>query len=201
MVKKMYGWENYDANAEFYFNSYINLSFENIFSDVMAFLPMQGSKCLDIGAGSGRDAAALTKLGYEVTAVEPSDGMRSLAIKYHEGLPISWIKDSLPLLTTLTSNKESFDLILMSAVWMHLNNNDRLTALHTVNKLLSSQGIFILTLRLGAADPDRNIFEISLNEAIDKAVKSGFVVKYINPVKGDSLNRASVKWQILVFSK
>ncbi|MEN4621754.1 class I SAM-dependent methyltransferase [Pantoea agglomerans] len=197
----MYSWESYDANAQFYFESYIHLSFEEIFSDVMEYFPLKACRCLDIGAGSGRDAAALAKKGYAVTAVEPSDGMRNLAIKFHEGLPIEWVKDSLPLLSSLASVKDSFDLILMSAVWMHLDEHDRLKSLHTVSKLLCKNGVFILTLRLGNAEPKRNIFKISLDEAIDKAVRNGFIVKYINPVKGDSLNRSSVKWQIVVFSK
>jgi protein-L-isoaspartate O-methyltransferase len=38
---------------------------------------------LDVGAGSGRDAAWLSSLDYEVVAVEPSIGMRSEAQRRH----------------------------------------------------------------------------------------------------------------------
>ena len=43
------------------------------------------SLALDIGAGSGRDAAWLASKGYEVVAVERSSGMRDEAQRRHEG--------------------------------------------------------------------------------------------------------------------
>ena len=54
------------------------------------------SLALDIGAGSGRDAAWLASKGYEVVAVEPSSGMRDEAQRRHEDTRIRWLDDRLP---------------------------------------------------------------------------------------------------------
>ena len=37
----------------------------------MPFIPSMSCKVLDIGSGSGRDAAVLSDMGHSVTAVEP----------------------------------------------------------------------------------------------------------------------------------
>jgi ubiquinone/menaquinone biosynthesis C-methylase UbiE len=50
----------------------------------MNLLPMGvNSRALDVGAGSGRDAAWLVSRGFEVWAVEPSEVMRREAQKRH----------------------------------------------------------------------------------------------------------------------
>lgn len=197
----MHSWQQYTDKAEIFFKNYIDLSFNEIFSDVLSFLPPPGVRCLDIGAGSGRDAAALSQYGYDVTAVEPSLGMRSLAENFHKEQPIKWVDDSLPKLNKIRNSNVKFQLILMSAVWMHLAPSARQEALHTVSSLLELHGIFIMTLRLGSAEPERFIYEVSVDEAIIKSNIAGLKVLHINPIRNDSLNRAAVKWQILVLTK
>ena len=197
----MKSWELYNDKADSFFESYVSIKFEDIFHDVYKYIPSAGSSCLDIGAGSGRDAAALTKMGLSVTAVEPSVGMRLKAMKHHESLPIKWIDDSLPRLGLLQKLSLSYDFILMSAVWMHLSSNERQEALLTTYNLLKSKGTMILTLRLGPAEPDRMIYKISTEEALAKAKNVGFEITYINPIKSDGLNRGDVQWQIIVLSK
>ena len=46
-------------------------------------LPQSGAVIMDVGAGSGRDAAWLASLGHEVLAVEPSAAMRAEAHRLH----------------------------------------------------------------------------------------------------------------------
>jgi protein-L-isoaspartate O-methyltransferase len=50
-------------------------------------------RILDIGSGSGRDAAYFAKQGHEVTAVEPVREMRLTAEKLHGKQRIRWIDD------------------------------------------------------------------------------------------------------------
>jgi SAM-dependent methyltransferase len=75
---------------------------------------------LDVGAGSGRDAAWFAANGYDVVAVEPSDAMLAHARKLHPSSRIHWVSDSLPDLANVRRLGLSFNLILLSAVWMHI---------------------------------------------------------------------------------
>ena len=56
---------------------------------------------LDVGAGSGRDAAWLVSRGYEVVAVEPSAGMRAEGQRRHSEPVIRWLDDRLPALSSV----------------------------------------------------------------------------------------------------
>jgi hypothetical protein len=127
--------------------------------------------------------------------------MRELAMTYHKGLDITWINDSLPYLAEVKKQKKYYDFILMSAVWMHLPPEERYEALSTAFKLLNPMGTMILTLRLGPAEPDRIIYEISTEEAISKAMSIGFQVTFVNPIKKDSLKRNNIQWQLVVLNK
>ncbi|MGK5094409.1 methyltransferase domain-containing protein [Deltaproteobacteria bacterium TL4] len=58
-------------------------------------MPKSG-KTLDIGAGTGRDAAWLVRQGLSVFAVEPVAAMRQQAEVFHPEAGIHWIDDTLP---------------------------------------------------------------------------------------------------------
>ena len=75
---------------------------------------------LDVGAGSGRDAAWLAPLGYEVVAAEPAAGMRCEAQRRHPDPRIRWLDNRLPDLAGVHRLGLAFDLVLLSAVWMHV---------------------------------------------------------------------------------
>ena len=58
--------------------------------------PTPPAAALDIGAGTGRDAAGLAQRGYDVVAVEPVREMREGAMRLHPEPNIVWIDDGLP---------------------------------------------------------------------------------------------------------
>ena len=115
----------YDANAELASDRYESVTFERIHGWLADLLPKPPAAILDVGAGSGRDAAHLSTLGYDVVAVEPSARMRELARARHDDPKINWRDDRLPALKDTFSTGLSFDVILVSAVWMHLAPTDR----------------------------------------------------------------------------
>lgn len=92
---------------------------------LLSSLPAAPSMVLDIGSGSGRDAVWLAKMGHEVVAVEPSPTMRAEAQRRHSGAGVTWLDDSLPALASVYRLNAAFDVILLSAVWMHLPPGDR----------------------------------------------------------------------------
>ncbi|RUT67608.1 SAM-dependent methyltransferase, partial [Flavobacterium cupreum] len=62
---------HYEQNAQELVDRYESLSFEHVHADLLDLLPAPGATILDVGAGSGRDAAWFAARGYDVVAVEP----------------------------------------------------------------------------------------------------------------------------------
>ncbi|WP_051328528.1 class I SAM-dependent methyltransferase [Geminicoccus roseus] len=109
----------YHAKASVLAARYEAVTAKTVHAALLSFLPQgAGLLALDVGAGSGRDAAWLAGLGYEVVAVEPAAGMRAEAQERHPDPRIRWLDDRLPDLAAVHRLGLAFDLILLSAVWM-----------------------------------------------------------------------------------
>ena len=80
----------YDKNAAEVAGSYELAKTENVHGWFFEYMPKRPLVILDVGAGSGRDAAYFSGLGHDVVAVEPSEGMRAEAIKNHPSSRIQW---------------------------------------------------------------------------------------------------------------
>jgi SAM-dependent methyltransferase len=187
-------WTPYDEASLGYFETYERLQFSSTHRSFLRFLPAKGARCLDVGAGSGRDAAALARRGYLVTAVEPSNGLRQLAIAAHKAPSIEWIKDALPELASVRAMGTLFDFILLSAVWMHIAPQDRITSLRSLKHLLTPTGSICMTLRLGAPPSNRLAYPISLNELEQQARVCQLQMVYLSRSTRDSLKRDDVRW-------
>jgi SAM-dependent methyltransferase len=110
-----------------------------IFCWLEGLLPSSPALILDVGAGTGRDAAWFVGLGYDVVAVEPAAAMRAQAARLHPDQRIRWIDDRLPALTATHRLGLTFDLILLSAVWMHLAPADRPARFASLSPYLSQE--------------------------------------------------------------
>src|SRR5258708_564446 len=106
-------------------------------------------RVLDIGSGTGRDAVWFGSLGHRVVAVEPTDAMRIPAMALHPSPAIEWLNDSLPDLALLLARAEKFDLVMLSAVWMHLDEAQRQRAMPNLAALVRTEGAVIMKLRHG----------------------------------------------------
>ena len=100
---------------------YESCGFEEAHEAVLDLLPAHAGDVLDVGAGTGRDAAHLAAKGNRVVAVEPAAALREAAAELHPSAAIEWVDDGLPALGTVVERGSRFDLILMSAVWMHMD--------------------------------------------------------------------------------
>ena len=106
-----------------------SISFVDVHRPVLHLIPTTPGLVLDLGAGTGRDAAALASIGHSVIAVEPVSELRTIGITLHPSPRIEWIDDNLPLLTKLGERAGSFDLTMLTAVWMHLDPPERRLAI------------------------------------------------------------------------
>lgn len=160
-------------------------------------LPSAPAAILDVGAGSGRDAAWLANLGHSVLAVEPSATMRAEGQRRHPLPGISWVTDSLPGLESIFRLSTAFDVILLSAVWMHIPPADRPRAFRKLVTLLKPGGMLAITLRLGPPPPDRDMHPVAVAEIEALSRAHGVAVVNLEHTP-DRLGRGEVSWAQLV---
>lgn len=153
----------YDQNAEDLFGQYESTNFAAVHTDWLHLLPRNG-QILDIGAGSGRDSAFMASQGLYVTAIEPAKNLRLLALTNHASHQITWLDDTLPKLTSTVALNKKFNLILLSAVWMHLSEPERKTAMPILCSLLNPDASIVITLRHGQSGDERIMHPVSYDE-------------------------------------
>jgi 2-polyprenyl-3-methyl-5-hydroxy-6-metoxy-1,4-benzoquinol methylase len=167
---------------------------------VARHLPEKPGFACDIGAGSGRDANWLAAKGWDVVAVEPSAGMRELAMaSSHPN--VTWLDDALPHLEKLRSLGHRFDLVLLSAVWMHVSPTARERAFRILSELLKPSGVMVLTLRHGSDEQEnaqRGFHSVSADEVLEYARRRAVALTYRSTVPDQS--RSHVAWETLVFT-
>lgn len=203
MASGVRGTQGYAEAADDLFRRYESFSFEIVHDAVMAFYPPAPATVLDVGAGTGRDADWFARAGHEVTAVEPCDALRDRARALHSLNAIRWIDDSLPELTALAGCEGAFDLIQLSAVFMHLDAVERRIAVTRLAELLKPGGRLVLLVRDGPVPAGRCMFEVPVEETLAIAAKAGLM--RLHHVRRDSAGetnrRAGVSWMNYVFEK
>ncbi|KDN28387.1 SAM-dependent methlyltransferase [Vibrio fortis] len=188
----------YHHNALTLSHQYNSVSFESVHHSWKLYWPLVGDKVLDVGAGSGRDARWMQQQGCEVIAIEPSNALRELGAEY-TGVEVTWINDALPALSRTENLGMRFDLILVSAVWMHLPSSYRERAFRKLSNLLAPNGRLIISLRHGEFDDQRQGYPVSVEELEQLAKNSALQVRHIDESK-DQLNRSEVWWQTVVMT-
>jgi protein-L-isoaspartate O-methyltransferase len=71
------GTEGYAETADRLVEQYESRTFADVHKSILSLIPTTPCRALDIGAGTGRDAAALAAMGHSVLAVEPTEAMRA----------------------------------------------------------------------------------------------------------------------------
>lgn len=157
-------------------------------------LPSGPAAVLDVGSGSGRDAAWLASLGYDVLAVEPHRIMREEMRRWHPGSRFEWNADRLPELKKTFQSGLSFDFILVNAVWMFVAPTLRERAFRKLVTLLKPRGVIALTLREGPRESDRGMYPVSVQEIEQLARRHGAYVERVTE-DIDFLGRREFRWK------
>lgn len=148
---------------------------------------------LDVGAGTGRDASWFASHGHHIVAAEPSPAMQQIGKRLHPDPKIEWRFDSLPDLSETRAPGEKYDLIVLSAVWMHVKPDDRRQALETLRALLRPNGKIYLTLRIGPSEPARGIHRVSVNGLEELLSPMGLKATRLSE-QADLLGRSNISW-------
>jgi SAM-dependent methyltransferase len=189
----------YSQSAQSLITQYESITFEQVHGPVLRFFPKAPARALDIGAGTGRDAAALARLGYAVTAVEPTSELRAWGEANHPA-SIRWLADMLPALDSVRALDERFDLVLLTAVWMHLDAGQQREAMHSLAGVLAPGGRISMTLRHGPVPEGRRMFDVSGDQVAALARAVGLTEVHQAP-RQDMLLRADVNWTFLVLER
>ena len=204
----------YNENANKLAQQYLSKSFDEVHQSWSQLLPSviknAHARILDIGAGSGRDAKHIAQLAaqthgtknkVQIVAVEPANLLAELGARQTTGLNVKWLTDSLPALNVITKQEVSFDLILLSAVWMHIPVSDRARSIRKLANLLKSGGKLVISLRHGQTIEDRNerkMHTVCADELKQLASDVGLFTKLETQKESDKLGRDHVSWQTLV---
>jgi hypothetical protein len=138
--------------------------------------------------------------GHHVVAVEPTAELRDAGQRIHSSLSIDWVDDHLPALTFMRQTRQRFDLILLTAVWMHLDESERKLAMEAVTDLVAEEGQVIMSLRHGPVPPGRRMFDVSAEETIKLGAQFGLRAHH-NSRREDMLDRADVSWSFVALRR
>ncbi len=196
------GIQGYAETADRLVEQYESRTFADVHRGILPLLPAAPARALDIGAGTGRDAAALAALGHTVLAVEPTPEMRAHGQRLHPPPAIEWLDDSLPELARVRARVqnrgERFDLVMMTAVWMHLDAAERTRAMKCVAGLVAPGGLMTLSLRHGPVPAGRRMFDVSPAETRALAARHGLTTVY-EKERPSLFNADAVWWDVLAF--
>lgn len=199
----------YNQNADKLAQQYLSTDFTQVHHAWLHLLDPILSKpnasILDLGAGSGRDSLYLAQLGeqqnVQITAVEPVQEFSNIGIGLTETPNVNWVNDSLPALSKVVNSASKYDLILLSAVWMHIPPEQRAQSMASLASLLGHNGKIVILLRHGPNGDERLMNPVCINELIGLAHAEGLMPSLITKLDSDKLGRNEVSWQTIVLSQ
>lgn len=196
------GIEGYENHIPRFIESSQGLDFYEVCKDFIKFLPSTPSHILDAGSGAGQNAAALAKLGFDVTAIEPMQEFLAAAKEAYKTTSVEWLSGSLPDMACLNSEADEFDFALIDGVWHHLDNKEREAAIIRLSQLIKHGGRCAISLRNGPAGMGSRVYPTDSDMTITQFGSYGF--KCIFHTKNQSSilsNKEDVKWSRIVLQK
>lgn len=115
----------------------------------------------------------------------------------HPAANITWIDDYLPDLASVRGR--TFDLVWMSAVWMHFLAGERAAMMPVVAALLRPGASLMISLRHGPLREGRRMFEVGADETAALAAHAGLETVRVGDFPSERL--PDVTWSRLWFRK
>ena len=162
-----------------------------------------GCRVLDVGAGSGRDMAALHAAGFEVYGVEPSRGLIGEAEAEYPMLKGRIQCSALPLAT----EPRGYGGILCCAVLMNVPAESWFEAVYSLREALEPGGQIVVTVSKGhQTDPDTHrdskgrLFWEPTPESVQLLFERAGFKTYHRSEAADSMGRG-IAWRTFVFER
>lgn len=188
----------YAANAGAMARRYDSVTTDTVLSGLVDLIPPPPATVLDIGAGSGRDTAWFLSRGHAVTAAEPVAAFRAMIAARSPSAVLT--ETRLPDLHGLSG---PFALILVNAVWHHLDSAARDGALWRLGRLLGRDGRILLALRRGPVPPGAPLYDLDPNAEITRAAQAGLRLlrRHDAPAHDEGTAAAGISWTWLALAK
>lgn len=186
----------YNQTAEQLADVYNAMSSAEVLPGLEESLPDTEGKelwALDIACGSGRDARWLAQKGFHVVACDGAPEMVRLAKEKQGHRNISHLVDLMPGLEKVRATGRKFDVITISAAWMHLDQVERKEMFRTLCDIANEGALAYISLRQGPSPSDRPMFSVSAGELKELAEKEGKFFKNAG-IADDKLKRDGVSW-------
>lgn len=116
-----------------------------------------GSTLLELGCGSGRDAAFMMKQGFKMIASDGAASMVEETLRHHPELSGNVYTIQIP--DELSGEPGSLDGIFSIATLMHLSRQDIEDTILKIKSLLISKGRFLFSVPIQRDDTEKNEFD------------------------------------------
>ncbi|WP_321393996.1 class I SAM-dependent methyltransferase [Emcibacter sp.] len=181
------------------FEEYEKLNFEDVHSSILPYLAQLSGTIVDIGSGSGRDAAGLAEMGFNVIAIEPSHKLLEQAKSRHQSPNIKWLHGALPNIPNSLKNTSN-DAVLLSAVWTYIRPDQRGEAMLSMSGMLKEGGYLFLSYRNKISSDCDQFYEATIEETSRCALAANlhFVKSF---EEYDHMKRDNIYWNVLVYVK
>jgi len=199
MVEKTPGSTGYTAEVDDLFIRYEAIEFDRLHKHFLEFIPSAPARILDIGSGTGRDAAVFASRGHRVVTAEPTTALRQGAMTLHSDANIEWLDDSLPLLEVVRDRNEQFDLIMLTAMWMHLDRGERHQAMPVLSNLTAADGHLCFTIRHGPTPAGRLMYDVDVDETVGLGEAAGLTLSFREDRQPSLRQQPGVTWSRLAF--
>jgi 2-polyprenyl-3-methyl-5-hydroxy-6-metoxy-1,4-benzoquinol methylase len=194
----------YNENAEKLAELYETADMSEVHSLLLRFLPQRAS-VMEIGCGSGRDAAFLIANGYDVTAVEASAQMMEVAQRLHPELAGRITLASVPLRDSDSLLSRQFGAVVCIGTILHVPDQYLFEFASQRRDLVSQEGIFFLSgsIRILLAQATRDEHSRLIIERVPEEIQLLFErlgFQLLTRTQNDDAHGRPAKWFSLVFS-
>jgi len=165
-----------------------------------------GTELLELGCGSGRDAAFLLGKGFDVTVIDGCQAMLDHAVRLHPELQERMHLLKLP--GPIPFPDADFDGVYAIAVLMHLDAEGTRAVLREVTRVLKENGRLFFSVSLhrddvgenGRDTKGRRFTSLAQDEWVEMCESLGLRALSIREEE-DGLGRADVRWGSFLFEK
>ncbi|ELY4510702.1 class I SAM-dependent methyltransferase [Cronobacter dublinensis] len=157
----------YQTHSQAFFDGTVAVDMSSLYAAFTPHLPA-GARVLDAGCGSGRDALAFHRMGYDVDAFDASRELVALA-RAHSGLPVK------EMTFYDVDAVERYDGIWCCASLLHLAHDELPGAMQKLSEALRPGGVWYLSFKYGDGEREQQGRRFTdMNEARLTALLAAF---------------------------